>query len=301
MRLKSSLFFVLLFASTISSIQINKYDFFTRQKFTFESVELSKIKKARVKIRKLYAAYYTKEEQLPAKKTLVEEIKFNKKGNPTEKIFYNSMGGIRTKYNYKYDKNEKLIEEETIDEYGNIAAKRKISYNSKNDTSRIEIYKARKALTEKKVFEYDSDGKLKQKLHYDTNDKIHTKEIYNYADGKLNSVEYYNGEGKKVNQIWLSYNGFGNMIEEKFPDYKKTFIYDSQNRLIRAEDREKIRLHKYDDRNNLIDDQFFIEKTKRQFKILFSYLKNGLADEAIRYDALDKKAFYSKYEYEYYK
>lgn len=301
MHLISLFFFVFLFQNTINSFQLDKYDFFTRHKFTFEAAELSKIKDAKVKTRRLYSAYYMKDEQLPDKKTLVEEIKFNKKGNPTEKIFYNSMGGIRTKYNYKYDKNGNLIEEVIIDEYGNISAKREISYNSKNDTSKVVIFKARKSTTDKKVFEYYNDGKLKQKLHYDKNDAIYLKEIYTYKDSRLDNVEYFDPEGKSINKVVFSYNNAGNLTEEKFPDYRQTFTYDSRNRLIRSEEKDKIRLHKYDDKNNMIDDQYFIEKTKRQFKIIFSYLQNGLAKEAIRYDALDKKAFYSKYEYEYYK
>ncbi|MEW6196605.1 MAG: hypothetical protein AB1521_15770 [Bacteroidota bacterium] len=299
--IKSVLLFAFLFLNTSSFSQADKYDFFTRHKFTFEAIELSKIKNAKVKTRKLYSAYYMKDEQLPDKKTLVEEIKFNKKGNPTEKIFYNSMGGIRTKYNYKYDKNGNLIEEVIIDEYGNVSAKRDISYNSKNDTSKVVIFKARKSTTDKKVFEYYDDGKLKQKLYYDKNDQIYLKEIYTYKNDKLDNIEFFKPDGTSVNKVVFSYNKAGNLAEEKFPQYQQTFTYDNRNRLIRSEGRDKVRLHKYDDNNNMIDDQYFIEKTRRQFKIVFSYFKNGLANEAIRYDALDKKAFYSKYEYEYYK
>ncbi len=301
MRIKAPLIFALIFVSIISGIQVEKYDFFTRQKFSFESFELKKIKDAKVKVRKMYSAYYNKDQKLPDKLTLVEEIIFNTLGNPIEKNHFNSLGGIRTKYEYEYDKMNRLITEVVIDDYGNISNRKEITYNANNDTAQIVIHRSRKSESKKKVFEYYDDAKLKQIRHYDHNDKLYVKELYKYKNGKLESVDYYNSDQKRINKVEFIYNKYGSIIEEKFIDYKKTFTYDNKNRLIKADDRNKIRLYKYDDMNNIIDDQYFIEKTKRQFKLIFSYLKNGLANDVIRYDALDRKAFYSKYEYEYYK
>jgi len=275
-----------------------QFDYFTRQSFTQENIEFQKIEKSKIKNRKLYSAYYGRNGNLPPEKTLVEEINF-KDGLPVEKLHYNSYGEIRSKYDYTYNKNNNMIKEEIYNEYDNIIFRKEISYTSNRDTNEVVLSNIRKKGKEIRKFSYDSMNRLIGINNYNSNDKIYLSQKFIYKGDKLTSIEFLDGDGKKFEESVFTYNKIGNLLSETNNNITKKYIYDDKDRLIRVESNKgDIRIYKYNDKNFIVDDQFFIEHNKRQFRLVFNYLKNGLAGEVIRYDSDDKKAFYSKYTYE---
>ena len=288
----------LLYHDTSFCIQ-QKYDFFTRQSFTQEEGELHKIRNLKIKKRKLYSAYYNKNEVLPAKKTLVEEIDFNGKGLPSEKKYYNWYNAVNTRYEYKYNKYSDLIMEEVYNGSNNIIFRKEISYTPNRDTSEIVVTNLKMKGKEKSAYSYDEQKRLQKITRYDTEGKVYLTQNFSYENNNLKSILFKDGNGKKIEEVGFTYNEFGSLKTEVQNNIVKKYIYDDKNRLVRVESNKgDIRIYKYNNQNYIVDDQFFIEFKKRQFKLVFSYLKNGLTDEVIRYDPDDKKVFYSKYTYE---
>lgn len=299
----SAKFFLLLFFINISYLaaQQEKLDYFTYPGYSQENKEFTKFKKAKVKTRIRSAAFYDKNEKLPSKFTITEKLSFNKAGNPTKRIYYKYDGSINSQYLYKYDKNNKLIKMEVMDEFGNAALKREIKYTKNRDTLEIVSLNLQKSSSDTKKFYYDKNGKLTEKLFYDSKNNIYLKENYLYDGNNLTAVESFDGRGKKVSITNLMYNNSGNLEKKIIDNIEKQFSYDDKNRFVKEVENDKVRIYKYDDNNNIVDDQFFIEHNKRQFRVSFDYRKNGLVNQAIRYDGKDKKAFCTKFEYEYYK
>ncbi len=289
------LLFFFLLNGAIFSQPIKKLDYFSRQNFTHEDFELNKIKTLKIENRKRFSAYYTKDHKLPEKKTLVEEIKF-KNGVPTEKIFYNSYGGVKNRVEYKYDKKNNLISEEAYNEYGNITSRREIKYNNQNDTSEVVTTYNRRSKNEKKQFLYDDQNRLITIKHFDQNDKIFMNQNFIYEKGHLKFLSITNADDVKVNESEFFYNEAGNLIAEKQNGLEKKYIYDEKNRLIKVEFGNELRVYKYNNRDYFEDDRFFINN-KRQYRLTFTYTNTGLVDEVIRYDSEDIKVFYSKYTY----
>ncbi len=287
--------FIFFITSTIFSQPIQKLDYFSRQSFTHEDFELNKIKTLKIENRKRYSAYYTKDQKLPEKKTLVEEVKF-KNGLPVEKIYYDSYGRIRNRIEYKYDKKNNLITEEAYNEYDNIISRREITYNSQNDTSEVVKIFNRRSKNEKKQFLYDDQNRLITIKHFDQNDKIFLNQNFIYEKGQLKFLRITNAEDVMVNESEFFYNKAGNLTAEKQNGREKKYIYDEKNRLIKVEFGNELRVYKYNDRNYFEDDRFYLN-SKRQYRLTFTYAKNGLVDEVIRYDSEDVKVFYSKFIY----
>lgn len=299
----SAKFFLLLFFISISYLaaQQEKLGYFTYPGYSQENKEFIKFKKAKVKTRIRSATFYDKNEKLPSKFTITEKLSFNKAGNPTKRIYYKYDGSINSQYLYKYDKNNNLIKMEVLDEFGNAALRREIKYTKNRDTLGIVSLNLQKSSSDTKKFYYDKNRKLTEKLFYDYKNNIYLKENYIYNGSNLTAVESFDGNGKKVSNINLAYNNSGNLQKEIIDNLEKQFSYDDKDRLVKEVENDKIRMYKYDNNDNIIDDQFFIEHTKRQFRVSFEYQKNGLVNQAIRYDGKDKKAFCTKFEYEYYK
>ena len=287
--------FIFFITSTVFSQPIQKLDYFSRQSFTHEDFEVNKIKTLKIENRKRYSAYYTKDQKLPEKKTLVEEVKF-KNGLPVEKIYYDSYGRIRNRTEYKYDKMNNLITEEAYNEYDNIISRREITYNSQNDTSEVVKIFNRRSKNEKKQFLYDDQNRLITIKHFDQNDKIFLNQNFIYEKGQLKFLRITNAEDVMVNESEFFYNKAGNLTAEKQNGREKKYIYDEKNRLIKVEFGNELRVYKYNDRNYFEDDRFYLN-SKRQYRLTFTYAKNGLVDEVIRYDSEDVKVFYSKFIY----
>ena len=292
------LFLFLLYYNTSFCIQ-QKYDFFTRQSYTQEDGELQKIRKLKINKRFLYSAYYNKKEELPARLSLVEEIDFNKDGLPSEKKYFNWYNTVNTRYVYEYNNYNDLVKEEVYNESNNIIFRKEISYDASRDTSEIVVTNIKRKGKEKSTYNYKTKGMLSNITRYDSDGKVYLVQNFTYDNNKLKSIVFFDGNRKKLEEVEFTYNQFGSFETEKQNNLVKKYIYDNKNRLVRVESNNgDIRIYKYNDKNFIVDDQFFLEFKKRQFRLVFSYLKNGLTDEVIRYDPDDKKAFYSKYTYE---
>jgi len=287
--------FFFLISYNIFGQPVHKIDYFSRLNFTQEDFELNKIKNLKIKNRKRYSAYYTRDQKLPDKKTLVEEINF-KNGVPVEKIFYNSHGGVRSKILYEYDKKNRLISEENHNEFGNIVYRRTVNYNPQNDTSEVSIIYNSRSKNERRQFLYDDSNVLVSIKHFDQNDRNFMTQKFIYENKKLKFLHILNAEGSVVNESEFVYNNEGNLTVEKQNGLEKKYIYDEKGRLIRVEFNNEKRIYKYNNSNYFEDDRFYMNG-RRQFRLTFSYLKNGLVDEIIRYDSEDVKNFYSKYTY----
>lgn len=299
----SGKFLLLIFFISISFLaaQQEKLNYFTYQKYSQENHEFAKFKNAKVKTRIRSAAFYDKNEKLPSKFTVTERLTFNRAGDPTKRIYYKYDGSINSQYVYKYNKNNDLIKMEVLDEFGNTALRREIKYNKNRDTLENSSVNLQKSLSDTKKFYYDKKGNLIEKHFYDSKNNIYLKEIYIYTGDNLTAIELFDGSGKKISVTNLVYNNSGNLDKQIIDNTEKQFYYDDKNIFVKEVENDKIRIYKYDGSNNIVDDQFFIEHNKRQFRVSFEYQKNGLVNRAIRYDGKDKKAFCTKFEYEYYK
>ena len=170
---------------------------------------------------------------------------------------------------YEYD-NDKLITETSI-QNGEIQSETTFKYNSENqiisevyltDWKKIEktyVYDENNQLINilYKFTDYDSDGQITNESEseapreYENNQLVKEWEYwggfntYEYKDGKIVTKIDYTKNGEKHHFTYYKYSG-DLLTEEKKETkvgglmYLKTYIYDSQNRLIQIRDGENI-------------------------------------------------------------
>lgn len=196
------------------------------------------------KIKQLIYEYDEKENLIFEK-----ELKKNGKLIVNEQHFYNEKGElIETKYwddggisfdsYFKYDENGNCIEFKNED-YGLdgiVVESRYVSVYDENnkETERIK-YEGLAEETEKEVYFYYDDGKMKEMQIVDIETgKINSRDLYLYAlDGKLSEIVTY--EGSDVMGKWTySYNQQGKETECRIYDglgnltYKHVSLYDER-------------------------------------------------------------------------
>lgn len=300
MRFFSIILLTILFSGTSYCFQTKTYNYFTRWKQNVEERQIEKLKELKVEYRERYAAFYKGDGSLPEKLTLVEELGFDKEGNLFERVIFDSYGGVKSKYDFIYSSDNDLVSEELSNQSGNILHRKEIKYNQNRDTLEVNFTSQRKLRNSKRLFNYDEHGKLASKIFYDSKDVVYLREEYTYKNNNLDMLEFYTINNTVHSRVRFEYNSKGDIVKEIQDGIEKFHYYDEKGRLTKVESRDTKRIYEYDENDNIIEDQFFIEKDKRQFRFTYKYTPEGLLSEFIRYDAKDVKMSYTKFEYTFF-
>ena len=190
----------------------------------------------------------------PEKKGRMDMMtRYDKNGNKTEEGRYNK-NEIDTKQVFKYDEQNRLVEEIALTQFGSQAAAWKYRYDDKGRAVEAVYSTELSSAAQRKTFHYreglftKNDGALTEMKFYvgankvgyrdvyfynDTtkrcmktmrfriDDSIENKEEYEYdAAGNLTEIRLYNGmeyDEKSAKLVWkkvLSYDAKGNLVEE---------------------------------------------------------------------------------------
>ncbi|AFN74872.1 hypothetical protein MROS_1638 [Melioribacter roseus P3M-2] len=265
--------------------------------------ELEKAAQLKVKVRRKKAGFFLRNGQRPSKLTLIEELYFNEKGQRTKLIRYTATGGTDLVYQFAYDNSGKLISTEVYDNFGNLTTRRESEYDDGGNEINRRILTSRSVNEQKIVFLYDSLNHVVNEREY-IGENLNTEKKYFYDGNMLAKVMGYNAKGNLVAEIDYVYNEEGYLIKEiqkaGSAVNEVVYNYDERGNLITVRNKQTVRQMNYDKNNNLIEDKLFLSDGSRQYRVTFSYYKNGLQHEEIRYANDERPAYLAVYEYEFY-
>ncbi|KAF0149252.1 MAG: hypothetical protein FD143_2764 [Ignavibacteria bacterium] len=266
--------------------------------------ELGKAKQFKIKTRLRYAGFFDVDGITPQQKVLVEKISFDKNGNRKELIRYVGDEIVDLKYTFLYDAKSRLIKMETRNTGNFITGKRESKYDKAGNEIERKLFENRRG-NMRVVFTYDKEGNIIETKNYDKNKKMISRYENSFENGKAKKTTVYGINGNVQKEIWFIYNSDGKLIREDFKQlsnsYSVKYTYDSQGNVSEVETPETKRLVIYNNNNDILEDKMFMADGIRQYRVVFSYLKNGLQNDETRYDNSEKAAFQSLYEYEFYK
>ena len=266
--------------------------------------ELQKARELKVKVRRRYAGFFGRNNAYPKNMVLVEELFFDEKGNRTKHIRYKSTGDVDLSYEFKYDENGNLLYMDTYDGYGNLKGRRESRYNESNHEVLRKLLDDRSSGELKTEFYYNEANKLIKSISYTKKGTIASEQQNEYNGEFLVRSIIKDGDGNQISEITFDYDSEGYLIKEIQKGIQGSNVinykYDSRGNLIEIKDNQTTREMKYDNNGNLIEDKLYLSDGSRQFRITFSYYKNGLQKEEIRYSNDERPAFIAKYEYEFY-
>ncbi len=267
--------------------------------------EFDKAVRLKVKTRYKHVAFYDSYGKLPAKKTLVEKVTFDRRGLRKERIRYTSLGSVDLRYVFSYDAKGNLVKFETIEGSGNILTRKISAYDKKGNETLRKLYERDKAGESKIEYTYDDSGNLLEAKTFTPKGELFSTIINEYK----NDLRVYSAsksyKDEVVQESFFEYDSNRRLIKEAGKELKTPFTiiytYDSKGNVIEKNDPQFKRNSIYDSNNNLIEDKLFHNDGSRQYRVVFTYYKNGLQKEEIRYSNDDTPVFYGKYDYEFYK
>ncbi|MBX3008788.1 MAG: hypothetical protein KF816_12270 [Melioribacteraceae bacterium] len=266
--------------------------------------ELIKQKEKKIKARYKYVTFYKYDGTLPEDRTLVEKISFDKNGLRTEHIRYKSTGEIDLVYSFKYDEEGRVIEMITRNGQDVMMGKRQTVFDKNGNEIEQVIINQRGAVEVRSVSEYDKNNNFKEIKNYSPKGDIVNTQTFLH-NGNVSKSIHKGFDGKISQEVDLTYNEMGLIVKEetKTPagNILVTYKYDDKGNLIEHVNPQYRRTYIYNDNGDLLLDELITTEGVRQFKVKFTYDKNGMQKEEVRYTAEDKPAFYGVYEYEFYK
>ncbi|MGK9368798.1 RHS repeat domain-containing protein [Melioribacter sp. Ez-97] len=265
--------------------------------------ELEKAAQLKVKVRRKKAGFFLRNGKRPSKLTLIEELFFNEKGQRTKLIRYTATGGTDLVYQFAYDNKDKLISTEVYDNFGNLTMRKESEYDGSGNEINRRILTSRSVNEQNILFQYDSLKHVINEREY-IGENLNTEKKYFYEGNLLTKVMGYNAKGNLVAEIDYVYNDDGYLIKEiqkaGSSVNEVVYSYDDRGNLITVKNRQTVRQMNYDENNNLIEDKLYLSDGSRQYRVTFSYYKNGLQHEEIRYANNERPAYLAVYEYEFY-
>lgn len=266
--------------------------------------EIEKAKNLKVKTRLRYAAFYNSQGKLPAKKTLTEKVTFDKNGFRKEVIRYTSLGKIDLKYSFKFDSKGRILKMEVRSGSNQLVGKRESVYDKNGNEIQRNLLDVEHGGPSKMIFTYDKENNLIETKNYNNKNEVINIFKNIWEKGKLINSSIVDNNGKTIVKTHFVYDDNGKIIKEEVSEsanYSITYKYDSKGNLIEVTNPQTKRIMTYNQNNDLVEDKLYSNDGARQYRITFSYLKNGLQDEETRYDNSDRPAFNGKYVYEFYK
>ena len=211
-----------------------------------------------IKSCKIYSCNYADNDSID-NEILIEEFEYDKYGNETKLIRYDTLGNISCSFSYKYD-NQGNLSEKIWKE----AAQIKKSNNDVAIVDDFNNYNQESISKEEgnvKNNQYDKSGKLVEQIWNDPYTKSKIKETHQYfEDGKTKEVYYYDKSKNIQRRDIFTYDSVGNETAIQ--------TYDSLNVLI-----DKI-TYSYDQYGNVIQDVYWnsvTNKPKQSIKYTYEY------------------------------
>ncbi len=286
-------------AQSADDTKNNKNDFVEQS-----TRELEKAKKLKVKTRLRYAGFFDAEGKVPQKKSLVEKLTFDKNGNRKELSRYIGDEMLDLRYIFVYDSKGRLLKMETRNSANVIVGKKESKYDKKGNEVERKLYDKKRG-NMRVVFKYDTDNNLVQSETFDKNKKLIGRYVNTYENGAAKTTTVYDKSGNIAREIWFIYNEAGKLIREDFKDLSNSYSiknkYDETGNISEVETPQTKRIITYDDMQNILEDRMFTSDGNRQYRVVFSYLENGLQNDETRYDNSEKAAFHAQFKYEFYK
>ncbi|MEW6654617.1 MAG: hypothetical protein AB1394_14285 [Bacteroidota bacterium] len=266
--------------------------------------ELDKAKQYKIKTRLRYAGFFDADGTTPHEKVLVEKLTFDTAGKRKELIRYVGDELVDIKYSFLYDAKGRLSKMETRNSGNFLTGTRESKYDKAGNEIERRLFDKRRG-NMRVVFSYDKEGNIIQSLNYDKNEKMIGRYENSFENGNAKKTTVYDNNGNVQREIWFIYNSEGKLSREDFKDlsnsYSISYSYDLQGNITEVVTPQTKRIVSYDLNNNILEDKMFTEDGIRQYRVVFSYLENGLQNDETRYDNTDKAAFQAQYKYEFYK
>jgi len=156
-------------------------------------------------------------------------------------------------------------------------------------------------------YSFDKQGNIIEIENYRKDNKLDSKKVFEYIQGKLSSINFFNSIGTATKTTLYNYDDNGNLASQKKynnPDklqYETSYIFNqkgqltTEQKLIPSINYTMKENYTYDDFNNLI------VKTKKArigtTRETFRYNSKGLPIKKSEYNAMDE--LFSIIEYEY--
>jgi antitoxin component YwqK of YwqJK toxin-antitoxin module len=229
-------------------------------------------------------------------KRIVKQRSVFKINVPPEGEFEDYLNGNRLDYGKTvFDENGNLIEEIKCDDGGHIIGVMKYTYNNKHQLIEEETMNELGEMEEKITYEPDDNGNiLKQHIHYmdETCDTL----TYEYENDKLVRKVLTTDEGEVESEEIFVYNGDQLISEKKTEEgetvLKNVFTYDDQGNVVSAEvennDETYTLENEYDEKGHRIKTLKRDEEGKLLEKSLMKYDDAGNLIEIIEEDRFKK-------------
>lgn len=303
-----------------------------------DDMERKRIAESKIKVSTQWAYRYT-QGKLNSEGSKTAETKYDNQGNPIEIVNYRSSGEISSKVLYKYDKNNQrteyvMYQKKMGDSKLSITYKQTIQYNKDGVKISELIYDG--AMGYRITYDYSSEGKLKQILKFDGNNKVSERWVYSYdgnnqqvnvfvpdqtldavinkkfsQKGELIEEQQLNASGKEVKKVINKYNSQG--LEVKKEEYAmekliKSFeyVYDSNNLLVEVVQNNPDGTsftqsrYSYDTAGNILEERWSEGNQDEFSHKQSSYDRKNILLETDQYFAPYKYRVLYKYTYEYF-
>lgn len=293
------LFCTAVFAQNLEENKVGKDDFVEQA-----TKELEKAKQLKVKTRFRYAGFYETDGVTLQEKVLSEKLTLDKNGNRKELIRFQGNGDVDQKYTFQHDAKGRFIKLETRNTGNYLVGKRDSRYDKAGNEIERKLYDVRRG-NHKVSYKYDKDGNIIESKNYDKKNRLTGRYENIFENGRAKKTTVYQMDGKVRREVWFFYNTADQLIREEIKDLSNSYVvnytYDRNGNITEIETPHSKRIVTYNENNDILEDKMFSADGTRQYRVVFSYLENGLQNDEIRYDNSEKAAFHVQIKYEFYK
>ncbi len=301
---KGTFIFTILFC-TVAMAQNLEENKIGKNDFVEQAIkELEKAKQLNVKTRFRYAGFYEADGITLQEKVLSEKLSFDKNGKRKELIRYQGNGDVDQKFTFQHDTKGRFSKLETRNTGNYVVGKRESKYDKAGNEIERKLYDVRRG-NFKVLFKYDKDGNIIESKNFDKNNKFNGRYENTFENGSAKKTIVYQKDGKVRREVWYFYNNAGQLVREEIKDlsnsYSVSYTHDTNGNITEIVTPQSKRIVTYNEKNDILEDKMYTTDGTRQYRVVFSYLENGLQKDEIRYDNSEIAAFHVQIDYEFYK
>jgi hypothetical protein len=265
-------------------VVLNLQVVFSQQRFKKEKLlfdfKKELIRSLKIKSKSLYVYNYINNELIKHnKKNLAESCLYDTNGNKSED-YYSSFDGKTYKVNYFYNENGLLTQ----------AVQSVLGGSPMNIT----------------VYFYDNNNNL---IKESKASNLDTFDITIYEYNENNFLIRKISHGEHVITYQYEYDNLGNLVNtiednwfEKTHNYSRALIYNNDSMITECKNYSDMILqstfsYKYDNRNNLIEENIHWEDMHKDRKSVYGYNENGNVTSYVNYEGIEK-IFNSRFIYD---